>query len=49
MKRGQILSQPFDSPINLDGGCVYKNKTEYGGLFALNFYEKKLLEIKNSD
>ncbi len=49
MRRAHILSQPLESPINLDGGCVYKNKTEYGSLFALNFYEKKLLEVKNVD
>ena len=49
MTRDQIISQHFGSPINLDGGCVFKDKTGYGSLFALNFHEKKLIEIKNID
>ncbi len=44
-----IISQKFESPINLDGGCVFKNIEGYGSLFALNFNEKKLIEVKNID
>lgn len=47
--RDFIISQPFQSPINLDGGCVFKHKEGYGSLFALNFFEKKLIEVKNID
>jgi hypothetical protein len=44
-----FISQPFESPFNLDGGCVFKNEPGYGSLFALNFYEKKLIEVRNID
>ncbi|MDD3878138.1 MAG: metallophosphoesterase family protein [Bacteroidales bacterium] len=44
-----ILSQKFESPINIDGGCVYKTKKGLGSLFALNFYEKKFIETENID
>ena len=44
---GFIISQPFKSPLNLDGGCVYKNNIGYGSLFALNYYERKLIEVIN--
>jgi serine/threonine protein phosphatase 1 len=47
--RDFIISQPFASPINLDGGCVFKHKEEFGSLFALNFFERKLIEVKNID
>jgi serine/threonine protein phosphatase 1 len=47
--RDQIISQQFESPYNLDGGCVFKNKEEYGSLFALNFHDRTLLEVKNID
>jgi len=48
-QRNFIHSQPFESPFNLDGGCVFKNEPGYGSLFALNFYEKKLIEVRNID
>jgi serine/threonine protein phosphatase 1 len=44
-----IISQKFESPINIDGGCVYKHISGYGSLFALNYYERKLIEVKNID
>lgn len=49
VSRDFILSQPFENAINLDGGCVYKGTDGYGSLFALNFYERKFLEVKNID
>lgn len=49
MTREQIISQKFESPINLDGGCVYKDRNGYGSLFALNFHDRKLIEVKNID
>lgn len=47
--RDIIISQNFESPLNLDGGCVFKDKEGYGSLFALNFNERKLIEVKNID
>jgi serine/threonine protein phosphatase 1 len=47
--REQILAQRFESPINIDGGCVFKHIKGYGSLFALNFYERKLIEVRNID
>ena len=47
--RDFILLQQFESPFNLDGGCVFKHKEGYGSLFALNFYEKKLIKLENID
>lgn len=47
--RDNLISQKFDSPFNLDGGCVFKDREGYGSLFALNFTEKKLIEVKNID
>lgn len=49
MDRDYIRSQRFDSPFNIDGGCVYKDMEGMGSLFALNFYEQKLLEVRNID
>jgi len=42
-----IRSQGFESPFNIDGGCVYNHFDGLGSLFALNFYEQKLLEVRN--
>lgn len=47
--REQIISQKFESPLNLDGGCVFKKREGYGSLFALNYHERKLIEVKNID
>lgn len=44
-----IKSQNFTSPFNIDGGCVYRNIEGMGSLFALNFYEQKLIEVPNID
>jgi len=44
-----IRTQKFASPLNLDGGCVYKDKEGFGNLYALNFTERKLIEEKNID
>lgn len=46
---GFILSQPFESPFNIDGGCVYKEYPEYGNLVALNVSEKKVLMVRNAE
>jgi len=35
--------------ILLDGGCVYKDRKEYGHLVALEIYSKKLFFVKNID
>jgi serine/threonine protein phosphatase 1 len=48
-RRDFIRSQKFESPFNIDGGCVYKHTKGMGSLFALNFYEQKLLEVPNID
>ncbi len=47
--RDYILSQKFESPFNLDGGCVFKNVEGLGHLFALNFTEEKLIDTVNID
>ena len=47
--RDFILSQKFESSINLDGGCVFNQKEGYGSLFALNFYDRLFIEQKNID
>jgi serine/threonine protein phosphatase 1 len=47
--RGEIISQKFESTINLDGGCVYMQGEGFGSLFALNFYERELIEVRNID
>jgi serine/threonine protein phosphatase 1 len=46
---GFIKSQRFESPLNVDGGCVYKNNEGMGSLFAFNFYERNFIEVKNID
>jgi serine/threonine protein phosphatase 1 len=47
--REYVISQKLESPVNLDGGCVFKDRAGYGSLFALNFYEKKFIEVYNID
>jgi len=49
MRKEDIKMQKFESPINLDGGCVFNQKEGYGSLFALSFYERKLIEVRNID
>ncbi|MGB3227103.1 MAG: hypothetical protein WBB02_03940 [Saprospiraceae bacterium] len=49
LSREVILSQKFKSPYNLDGGCVFKKRLDAGILFALNFYERQLIEVINID
>lgn len=49
MHRDFILNQKFESPLNLDGGCVFKNREDYGYLYALNLTERKLIEQGNID
>jgi serine/threonine protein phosphatase 1 len=44
-----ITSQSFESPFNIDGGCVYKQNQGFGNLFALSLNDKKLLFQKNID
>jgi serine/threonine protein phosphatase 1 len=44
-----IRRQYFESPFNIDGGCVYKDIEGLGSLFALNFFEQKLVEVRNID
>jgi serine/threonine protein phosphatase 1 len=47
--RDYIRFQEFKSPFNIDGGCVYGNIEGLGSLFALDFFEQKLLEVPNID
>lgn len=49
LKRDALLAQPFENIIDIDGGCVFKERTGYGSLFALNFFEKHFLEMRNID
>ncbi len=35
--------------INIDGGCVYKNKVGYGNLIALSLPDMKLIPVRNID
>ena len=44
-----IKSQRFESPLNVDGGCVYKYNEGLGSLFAFDFYERKFIEVRNID
>jgi serine/threonine protein phosphatase 1 len=47
--RDLLLAQKFESPLNLDGGCVYRGFTGKGSLFALDFYARNFVEVKNID
>lgn len=44
-----ILKQQGKNAINIDGGCVYKHKEEFGNLIALNITEGKLIAARNID
>jgi len=44
-----ILNQQGNSAINIDGGCVYKDKEGLGNLIALNISEGKLIAARNID
>lgn len=44
-----IMSQQFEGPLNIDGGCVYKGYDGMGNLFALDFCNKKMISVKNID
>ena len=48
-QRSFVIAQKFESPLNIDGGCVFKNREGFGSLFALNFHERKLIEVRNID
>ena len=47
--RDLLLAQKFESPLNLDGGCVYRGFNGKGSLFALDFYARNFVEVKNID
>ena len=49
ISKEQILSQPFEGDINIDGGCFYKSRKDLGNLIALDLDQKKFLETKNID
>jgi serine/threonine protein phosphatase 1 len=49
MVRDDILSQKFESPLNIDGGCVYKYNEGMGNLFAFDFFGREFIEAKNID
>ena len=44
-----LLAQKIQSPLNIDGGCVFKNREGYGYLIALDFTERKLIEVRNKE
>ena len=44
-----ILAQEGKNVINLDGGCVYKQRDGLGNLIALNVTERKFIVVKNLD
>lgn len=44
----QILNQKGNC-INLDGGCVYKERPEQGYLVAFNLQSKQFISVKNCD
>ncbi|MFO8000327.1 MAG: metallophosphoesterase family protein [Marinilabilia sp.] len=45
----QILSQPLDGAINIDGGCVYQSLPGMGHLVALSLEEQKFFVVENED
>ena len=45
----KLMSQKMKNRINLDGGCVFEDYEGLGNLFALNFFERKLLCERNID
>jgi serine/threonine protein phosphatase 1 len=47
MDERYITSQIFESPINIDGGCVYTDIAGLGNLFALDFNNQKMIRVKN--
>jgi serine/threonine protein phosphatase 1 len=49
MDEKYITSQRFESPLNIDGGCVYKNTEGMGNLFALDFNNQKMIKVNNID
>jgi serine/threonine protein phosphatase 1 len=44
-----LLAQKFESPLNLDGGCVYRGFSGKGNLYALDFYTQSFKEVRNID
>lgn len=44
-----ILKQQGKSAINIDGGCVFKQRADLGNLIALNVTEGKLIVVRNID
>jgi serine/threonine protein phosphatase 1 len=44
-----IMKQQTKSEVNIDGGCVFKDKEGFGNLIALNITEGKLITAKNDE
>lgn len=44
-----ILNQKIEKAVNIDGGCVYKERHDYGNLVALSLTEQKFVTVKNCD
>ena len=44
-----ILAQKGKKVINLDGGCVYKQREGLGNLVALNVLEREFIVVRNID
>ncbi len=49
MDRESVVSQEFEGPVNIDGGCVYGKAGFFGSLFALDLTGKEFIEVKNID
>ena len=47
--RDQLLAQPWQSPFNLDGGCVFTDFDDFGSLYALNFLDRQVMEVRNME
>ncbi|MGM0375858.1 MAG: metallophosphoesterase family protein [Bacteroidota bacterium] len=49
MPTEQILAQPLDGAINIDGGCFYNFSEELGNLVTLDFEQKQFIKTANID
>lgn len=45
----QLLAQPLEGAVNIDGGCVYNSRPDMGQLVALSLEEQKFLVMENED
>jgi len=45
----RLIRQSNSYNINIDGGCVYHDRTGYGNLFALSIPNMQFISVKNID